>query len=114
MRAHLMQTWNLYLTTLGIMKNFLIMILIAILIVIVVIMQCTLMILIMEAMVFGRFVVLHGHVLNQPLVIGAAAFHCVLAVFDCVLVQHRFILYVLTAIMRVPALMKAMMEKKSG
>ena len=113
LHVHLMLYHYLLIAMLGIMTKFLITILVVILIVAITIMQCALNILVMYVMSLARFVVMHGHVLNRLLVIGFAGFHCGLAVFDCVLVQYRIILYVLTAIMIVPTLMKAVMDKNA-
>ena len=112
LHAHLTQSYYLLIAMLGIMTKFLITILVVILIVAITIMQCALNILVMYMMSLARFVVMHGHVLNRLLVIGVAGCHCGLAVFDCVLVLYRIILYVLTAIMIVPIVMQAVRNKK--
>ena len=112
LHVHLTLYYYLLIAMLGIMMKFLITIPVVILIVAITIMQCALNILVMYMMSLARFVVMHGHVLNRLLVIGIAGFHCGLAVFDCVLVQYRIILDVLTAIMIVPIVMQAVRNKK--
>ena len=96
----------------GFLPIFLITILVMILFTVMAIMLCTMLMAAAILLPITRTLVLHGHVLNRLLVIGAGEWYSGLGVFAYVLVQFQLALYVFTAIKKSPVKTKAALTKK--